>query len=72
MDIQMEVDNEMYSIENMTNFDICLDLKSSKKEAKERKDSSAEKPQKDDKKDACKHDKDVEKEQLFFQLRKKE
>ncbi|KAG1408867.1 hypothetical protein G6F60_001111 [Rhizopus arrhizus] len=48
----------MYPIENMINFDICRDLKSSEKEAKERKDSSAEKPQKDDKKDACKHYKD--------------
>ena len=61
----------MYPIENMINFDICLDLKSSEKEAKERKDSSAEKPQKDDKKDACKHYKDVEKEQLFFLVEEK-
>ena len=66
MDIQMEVDNEMYPIENVTNSNICIDLKPSEKEAKERKDSSAEKPQMDDKKGSYKHYKDVEKEQLFF------
>ncbi len=32
MDIQMEVDNEMYPIENVTNFDIYIDLKPSEKE----------------------------------------
>ena len=32
MDIQMEVDNEMYPIENVTNSNICIDLKPSEKE----------------------------------------
>jgi hypothetical protein len=32
MDIQMEVDNEMYPIENVTNSNICIGLKPSEKE----------------------------------------
>jgi hypothetical protein len=73
MDVQMEVDNEMHPIEKATNFDIYIDLKPSEKEAKERNNSSAEKPQMDDKKGSYKHYKDVEKEHLFFfLLRKKE
>ena len=50
----------------VTNFDNYIDLKPSEKEAKERNNSSAEKPQMDDKKGSYKHYKDVEKEQLFF------
>ncbi|EIE75934.1 hypothetical protein RO3G_00638 [Rhizopus delemar RA 99-880] len=62
MVVQMEVDNEMYPIEKVTNFDIYIDLK----EAKERNNSSAENLQMNDKKGLYKHYKDVEKEQLFF------
>jgi hypothetical protein len=36
MDIQMEVDNNIHPIENVTNFDIYIDLKPSEKEARER------------------------------------
>ncbi|EIE89631.1 hypothetical protein RO3G_14342 [Rhizopus delemar RA 99-880] len=71
MDVQMEVNNEMYPIEKVTNFDIYIDLKPSEKEAKERKNSSAEKLQMDDKKGPYKHYKDVEKEQLFFLVEEK-
>jgi transposase len=71
MDVQMEVDNEMYPIEKVTNFDIYIDLKPSEKEAKERNNSSAEKPQMNDKKGSYKHYKDVEKEQLFFLVEEK-
>ncbi|KAG1460631.1 hypothetical protein G6F46_005473 [Rhizopus delemar] len=67
----MEVNNEMYPIEKVTNFDIYIDLKPSEKEAKERKNSSAEKLQMDDKKGPYKHYKDVEKEQLFFLVEEK-
>lgn len=58
----MEVDNEIYRIENVTNFDIYTDLKLPGKEAKERKNWFAEKPQKDDKNCLYKHYKDVEEE----------
>lgn len=51
----MEVDNEIYRIENVTNFDIYTDLKLPGKEAKERKNWFAEKPQKDDKNCSYKH-----------------
>ena len=49
-------------------FDIYIDLKPFEKGAKEKKDSSAEKPQNDYKKGSYKHYKDVEKGQLFFFL----
>ncbi|KAG1136225.1 hypothetical protein G6F37_010262 [Rhizopus arrhizus] len=71
MDVQMEVDNKMYPIEKVTNFDIYINLKPSEKEAKERNNSSAEKPQMNDKKSSYKHYKDVEKEQLFFLVEEK-
>ncbi|KAG1642430.1 hypothetical protein G6F44_004837 [Rhizopus delemar] len=58
MDVQMEVDNEMYPIEKVTNFDIYIDLKPSEKEAEERNNSSTQKLQKDDEKGSYKHYKD--------------
>ncbi|KAG1048956.1 hypothetical protein G6F43_008690 [Rhizopus delemar] len=67
----MKVDNEMSPIENVTNFDIYIDLNPSEKEAKERKDSSAEEPRKDDEKGSHKHYKDVEKAHLFFLVEEK-
>ena len=57
----MEVDNNIHPIENVITFDIYIDLKPSEKEAKEKKDSSAEKPQKDNKKGSYNYYKDVEK-----------
>ncbi|KAG1138315.1 hypothetical protein G6F37_010611 [Rhizopus arrhizus] len=66
MDIQMEVDNNIHPIENVTNFDIYIDSKPSEKEARERENLFAEKPQKDDKRGSYKHYRDVEKDQLFF------
>ncbi|KAG1050394.1 hypothetical protein G6F43_007324 [Rhizopus delemar] len=71
MDVQMEVDNEMYPIEKVTTFDSYIDLKPSEKEAKERNNSSSEKIQKDDEKSSYKHYKDIEKEQLFFLVEEK-
>jgi hypothetical protein len=66
LDIQREIDNKMYPIENVTNFDIYVDWKPLVKQTKERKNLSAERPQTDDKKGSYNHHKDVEKGQLFF------
>ncbi|KAG1474854.1 hypothetical protein G6F56_000093 [Rhizopus delemar] len=67
--VEMEVDEEMYPIETVTNFAMYLDLKPPKKPEKKTTRQSAirDGKQEEDTRapDICKHYKDSEKEQLF-------